>query len=227
MFAPLVLVLALPAAEPNEAEKLFREMEAKLTKAKTLECVSTIQEKGKPDYRVSLVLAEGNKCRVELTRNEDRRILKSALISDGAKYVLIDGDDAKPAAVTPAWMNGYLRFFVVRFGGHFAAFAATSGFERMTEDPMLEKDIVPSDFKLGNKEKVGEQEAQVIEYTIPIPFSEDKPHLIVWIDLKTRLPLKRVLTIGDGYKKETLTETFTKLNLDEKIDPKQFELPKK
>jgi hypothetical protein len=86
--------------------------------------------------------------------------------------------------------------------------------------------FVPTDFKLGKKEKVGEHEAQAVEYTFKPPFGE-MPSVVVWIDLKTQLPLKRAVTEKTGNQKRTYIETFTKLNLDGKIDPKQFELPKK
>ena len=48
----------------------------------------------------------------------------------------------------------------------------------------------------------------------------------MWIDTKTNLPLKRAIMTQKGDDKFTVTETYTKLKLDEKIDPKMFELPK-
>ena len=38
MLVPLMLVLALHAADQNDAEQQFRQMDMKLTNAKTLEC---------------------------------------------------------------------------------------------------------------------------------------------------------------------------------------------
>ena len=47
----------------------------------------------------------------------------------------------------------------------------------------------------------------------------------MWLDTKTNLPLKRVITLSKD--KSTITETYSKMKIDEKIDRKRFELPKK
>ena len=50
--------------------------------------------------------------------------------------------------------------------------------------------------------------------------------MTVWIDTKTNLPVKRVTEVTEGDTKMTMTETIKKFKLDEKVDPKTFELPK-
>lgn len=69
MFAYLVMMLLLPASEPNEAEKLFREMETKVMKGKTLECVFEFKMEGETTASGTgtLLAADGNKCRLEMT----------------------------------------------------------------------------------------------------------------------------------------------------------------
>ena len=42
----------------------------------------------------------------------------------------------------------------------------------------------------------------------------------------TRLPLKRVGIASEGGMNARLTELYTGIKTDEKLDPKQFELPK-
>src|SRR5581483_1800247 len=95
----------------------------------------------------------------------------------------------------------------------------------------IDEEFKVSDFKLGKKEMVGKQEAQVVEYkTVPKQQADTPFMLTVWLDTKTHLPLKRVavlvLTKDNRKATYTSTETFTKLELDGKIDAKQFELPK-
>src|SRR5579872_192705 len=97
MLTPLVLVLLVPSAEPNEAEKLFRQMETKVMQAKTLECTY----EGKVDYKEAeddqkdtlkgkLLLGEGNKLRIDFSGMGE----KGTIISDGTKWRLI-GDKNK------------------------------------------------------------------------------------------------------------------------------------
>ena len=83
-----------------------------------------------------------------------------------------------------------------------------------------------SGFKLGNKEKVGERETQRLDYQLSVK-GQDLPFSVtVWIDLKSGLPVKRLVTSGAGKEKFAVSETYGKLTLDEKVDPKKFDLPK-
>ena len=87
-----------------------------------------------------------------------------------------------------------------------------------------------SGFRLGPKEKVGEREAQRLEYQLFIkgqngPTGEKLPFPVtVWLDPRTCLPIKRVVTQDVlGVK---ITESYGKLVLDGEVEAKQFELPK-
>jgi hypothetical protein len=117
---PLLCAIAAPllagADEPNEAEKLFREMEAKLAKAKAVECVYTVEEDGKAAFRGSALLGEGNKCRIEIAADANR----VSVISNGAKVVRVDDNEAKPMTATPAWVDDFLRVSLGR-GGFFSS----------------------------------------------------------------------------------------------------------
>lgn len=48
----------------------------------------------------------------------------------------------------------------------------------------------------------------------------------VWLDAKSKLPLKREITMKHDNRAITLTETYSTLALDEKVDEQRFELPK-
>jgi hypothetical protein len=85
-----------------------------------------------------------------------------------------------------------------------------------------------SNFKLGNKEKVGERDTQKLEYQLSVKGNEGHIHaaVVVWLDIKTMLPVKRILTDPMAEPKKPLTENYTKLIINEKVDSKRFELPK-
>ncbi len=220
MLAPLVLLLIVPSAEPNEAEKLFRQMETKVMQAKTLECTY----EGKVDYKEAeddqkdtlkgkLLLGEGNKLRIDFSGMGE----KGTIISDGTKWRLI-GDKNKE---TPKWLGKSVRALMARTcAGYASIWAAPDSFLRFMTPPITEFKIDEhfpvTDFKFGKKEMIDKQEAQIVQYTGP------GVEVSIWIDTKTYQPLKRVFTD----KEKTLTETYTNLKLDGKVDPKQFELPK-
>jgi outer membrane lipoprotein-sorting protein len=215
MLSPLVLLVLLPGAEPNEAEQLFRQMEAKVIKAKTVECAfdAKVEADKTGTIKGTLLLGEGKKCRMEMGIEFGGMKEKFTMISDGTKMkAVIDG---KPTPAEDANL-GYvkeMRAAVV----HGVAFTSWS-----TGLPVPVY-FRASDFKLGKKEMVDKQEAQVVQYTLTHPLlrpkQEAKYDVTVWIDTKTQLPLKRVFN-------GTMTETYTKLEVDGKIDAKQFELPK-
>ena len=54
----------------------------------------------------------------------------------------------------------------------------------------------------------------------------EKINETVWVDAKTHLPLKRLLTAKVGDQELKVTETYSKVVVDEKIDAQTFELPK-
>lgn len=90
-----------------------------------------------------------------------------------------------------------------------------------------DKTFPVSDFKLGRKEKVGGREAQVVTFQLALRLMElgGRPVQVkVWIDIKTNLPLKRELIVDGGALR--FTDTYTDMKLDEKLDPRLFELPK-
>jgi outer membrane lipoprotein-sorting protein len=228
MLLPLVILLVAPAAEPNEAEKLFREMEAKVAKAKNIECAYEIKmEFGKEtgSSKGTLLIGEGNKVRVEANGEFAGMKENRTEISDGMKGVL--GKDS-PASVVPKWLHQAIRASLTRATLLNPGFVVQPGQKPDDSEYRIDERFPVTQFKLGKKEKVGDQEAQVIEYTLTMAGGRKETLAVsVWLDTKTQLPLKRILAATIDDKKMTISETFTKLDLDAKIDPKQFELPKK
>jgi outer membrane lipoprotein-sorting protein len=242
MLAPLVLLLVLPGADKDDAEKLFRQMETKLAKAKTVDCAYEARfEADKAEavtMKGTLLLGEGNKLRMEWSGESGGMKEKFTMISDGTKMEPY-GDDI------PKWLGEAVRASMAR-AGVVRTFEYGSplffkwSFPRPPEPKKefkIDEHFKVFDFKLGKKEMVDKQEAQVVQYTLKEKGTlelkepkEGKVEVSVWIDTKTLLPLKRIITImmdDMDDKKATYTETYTRQEVDGKIDPKQFELPKK
>jgi hypothetical protein len=85
------------------------------------------------------------------------------------------------------------------------------------------KDMFPvSGFKLGKKEKVGKRETRRVDYVLGYKGKKDSYPVTMWIDLKTGLPVKRLVSDGGL---PFFTETY-ELRLDGKLDPEIFKLPR-
>jgi outer membrane lipoprotein-sorting protein len=173
-------------------------------------------------------VAEGNKVRLELTGGNEARQAVALVVSDGGKTVAVADNKARPPSNTPKDLTTRVLTGVARAGVFLPSFvlAVPSGPGGKEFD--INEIFKVSDFKLGKKEKVGAGEAQAIQYTLTV-VGKDKTEpyaCTVWVDSKTGLPVKRVLTGKEGDQQVTLTETYTKTTVDGTLDPKTFELPK-
>lgn len=216
-----------PAQDGKEAENLFRQMEEKLSKARTLECVFEGKVQPKGSLKGSLAFAEGNKVRVEYSLEiEGDRQVKGTVVSDGAKVVkVLNGKEpeqvfeqgTEDVPLKPQSLRAMiLRSFGLAGG---CAILELSSFE-----------VKVSGFKFGKKDKLDGRDAQIIEYEMTVEgVSVDGTSIsaAIWLDAKTTLPIKRVATIDKGSgEKYTVTEIYTNLTLNKNIDAKKFELPK-
>ncbi len=82
------------------------------------------------------------------------------------------------------------------------------------------------DFKLGKKEKIGEQETQAIQYDLRIKKLQEPMAVTVWIDVKTKLPVKREIIAKIGDNMVTATERYADWSIDDASISKKLELPK-
>jgi outer membrane lipoprotein-sorting protein len=210
----VLLPVAVAAQDGSEAEKLFRNMETRITSAKTLQVnyETVFGEFGK--MKGSLAVAAGNKVCLEQQGEIKDKAFEFKIISDGAMTKTSGTFGAKEAKETPNMMGEKLLRFVSRGGIGPVIFQAVRQGER--ENPF---DV--SDFKLGKKEKIGDRAAQIVEYDVQL--DKGKTHVSVWLDVKTSLPIKRELTVGDSNIR--VTETYSAFNVNGQIDPKKFELP--
>lgn len=220
-------VLALVLAQANEAEELFRKMEEKLAKAKSLE----LAWKGEVEHvmpvkmKGMLLLDEGKKLRLEIDGDMGGSPFEVRVVSNG-RLMSIAGFGEGTKRVPQNGLNENMAAWLARGELHTGMCLGTS--IRWTQDGIPPKEeLRVSGFKPGKKEKVGEREAQAVEYALVIA-EEPKGEYgaTVWIDLETHLPLRRVLQKKEGARTVTITETFETLTLDGKIDASRFSLPK-
>jgi outer membrane lipoprotein-sorting protein len=233
---PFIAVLLVPATVPaqeNEAEKQFRAMENKVRAIKAMKLVceleGTIDGKGGTiKVKVIQQFADGNKARFELESQEGDKAYKRLQISDGMQVVIReDGKPAgKPQPVDPN-LNKGLPAAIARGG-----FMLPRLILRYDKGPFdSEKLLKVSDFKLGSKERIGDVEAQAVEYAVTLggeslAFGDcEKVNVTVWIDPKTMVPLKRKVAAVDK-KDHFFVEIYREFALDPKLDAKVFELPK-
>lgn len=227
--ALLVLILAAgfltaaPAgAEETEAEKLYRAMEKKILAAKTLsmEFNAELAVDGKKfTVKGTIDIAAGNKTRLNL---------ESEVFQLGGKALIVTNGDSKYAKV------GEIVFqegpFPPKGKVLLALIAEMSACHAALETKIaaadLEKEFPLKNFKLGAKEMIGQQEAQVVQYQL-----HEKDTVLadvtVWIDTKTGLPLKHTIAGNKEAKVGDVTETYCVFNVDSKLDDKLFEIPQK
>jgi outer membrane lipoprotein-sorting protein len=220
-----VLMLAVAPAQVKP-EDLFKTMEEKIVKAKTLEAVQIVSIEGpnKAKVTLNLALAEGNKANVSIdVETEGKTPGPFGVISDGKHIKPVPAPFLATSEPTPKQLNEVYAVLLTRLG-----IVGINEKELLLKEFDRNKALAVSDFKLGKKEKVGDKEAQAVEYVVSLDVGSRKGKIpvTVWLDPKTNLPLKRSKIVEENDKKATVTEVFKELKLGEKIDPKKFEFPK-
>jgi outer membrane lipoprotein-sorting protein len=233
----IVLVLALPlgavGADDTDAKAVFGKMEATLLKAKSFQTdlagTTVVGKRTDADVKGRLLVAAVNKLRVELESKDERATAKTLFVSDGKKtHASVTGRPAKTLD-TDKQLTERALASTARAGFAFEVYllhVLTTDDEK-PEAFKADEELAVSDFKLGKKEMVGGVEAQAVDYALKYPLEEKPAAATVWIDTKTNLPVKRVITMKPRDTVITITETYTKSVVDGKIDEKEFELPKK
>jgi hypothetical protein len=232
--------LASPAsAGEDEAEKLFRRAENNLLGAKTV-WVEFDLKTGKADggwkAKGTLVLGEGDKFRIDGAGESDTVRFKRALrIGDGTKVYTVLRKEKPRTEDSPKGVGKVLRSLAARPG-------ILLEFDAITSKEATTKTFKASDFKLGAKEKLGDIEARIVEYTVVVKgrvnlycgatfgFAVEglvKIPVKLWIDTKTNIPAKLQIrwapAVAKGYHEFTETLKFT---VNGKVDEKLFDPPK-
>jgi outer membrane lipoprotein-sorting protein len=182
----------------------------------------------------TLLLAKGNKARLDMASEIQGQKHKFTLISDGAKVRTGSGVEAKGTVEdTPKNANAI-----------FAGVATRAGVWDLTQmqplkldkvDPKqvkLEDLVTVADFSVGKKEKIRGRQALRIDYKLTLNFRGVKETLDaqLWLDSETNLPLQRTLSGKALSDKEDegeirLTETYD-IRVNGKIEASKFQLPK-
>jgi RNA polymerase sigma factor (sigma-70 family) len=222
---PGAVTLALAPGE-NQAEKLFRESEKRLAVADQARITVESNLEGTPEkgrLKGTYLLAKGNKASLIVEGSLSGEKFKMNFVSNGTK-MKVEIDVAKPVEEQDTPKN-----FNAMFAGTFSRVGMLAGFRARTQqagekDPGLDEMFKVSDFVLGKREGVGERQAQIIHYKLVMD-NRDTAETTVWLDLETKLPLKRVLSSQMGNESLRVAETY-QIRLNGKIDGKKFELPK-
>jgi outer membrane lipoprotein-sorting protein len=215
-------------ATGEEAEKLFRAMEEKLAKVKTLECsVEILCDFGGQmealSYKGSLLLGEGNRARQEIYEPGKAPPIRLLMVSDGTRVSMQDNGMSHPAIEnTPKDLNRDILTWLARTG----VFVPHLPLPDVNADN-AEVRFPVANFKLGDKEKIGERATQRLDYQLSIKGQDPTFSVTVWLDTATGLPLQRKLFSQVGKEQFTVVETYSKLTLDGKVDAMAFDLSSK
>ncbi len=194
----LLALAALPApAQENQAEKLFRGMEQQIRTAKNirlrfdLSMTDALGKKG--NVKGTLILGEGDKFRAEAEGKLFGQGVKFTSVSDGTKVKSIvdpaPPKDDKPEK-PPKGSGAYFRGALPREGFFLSSLEMD---QRGDRGPDLFK---LADFKLAGKEKIGERNTQVIQYTVTVKGAKDPLSMKMWLDAETKLPVQLAITGG-------------------------------
>ena len=220
------------ANDTGPADKLFKEMEEKLLKAETLQVTLKTSVQGPKEYTyqigATLFLQAGNKARIEIDHETQHLPLPPTMVSNGTTWKGIAPGVDLPELDTPRNLNRIFTLVVTRGG--------TSALVHWLRSPMRKEGgaepdpetwLRISEIKMGDKEKINERSAQAIHYQLKMGnIKPAETNVTLWLDVETRLPVKRVFVSTQGTEEFTATETFHDLKLNEKIAPTQFELGK-
>src|SRR5262249_4951843 len=157
---------------------------------------------------------------------------KAEFTSDGTTLATVEHEADKRSLYKEMASADLWRAFSASLGREgIIAFVATHiGGGTLAENIRDEQDqrqVPPAGFRAHGKERIGEEQAEVIEFRTRVP-REKGPSFRVTLALhpKTSLPVKRVVKLeADGKKVWTVTETYEDWKLDEKIDPAKFKVP--
>ncbi len=197
-FALLAFAPLPAAAQENDAEKLFKEMESKLRSAPSLhlEFDTDTTANGVKDSSStgSFHLDDaGKKFRIRQESKTEKKQTRLA-VSDGKFIASADGAGF---AVRPNKLKdgAFKNALTLLARGSVGEFLNVGCFGDEPTELNPDKAARVSNFKLGPKQKIGKQDTQVVEYELrllPVVGNNKEPiKAAVWLDTSTLLPLKQ------------------------------------
>lgn len=214
MLLQLALAFAL-AQDPNEAQVLHAEMLGALLNAETLEINYKTEGKAKgvPSklHEGRMLMQQPGSFYMKMEFKDPAKPETVVIISDGT---LMKTND-KPA-VAPPPDGGALK--------NYKGIVGLMGLSLYFNNKIL-RPIAPKmkDFKFGKKEG----DVQAVEYVLDYSKPEWTVKTTVWIDVKSKLPTKRVTHLQAADAEVDFLDTYVGgVKVGEKIDPKWFVVPK-
>lgn len=236
-FLALSLVCAEAVARPDdkEANALFAKMAEKVRRAKSIQIVCKGNFKTvsfEAEVKATLLLKEGNKMRLDLDTNGFRDGLpytySMRMVSDGTRVRRREKQGALADFVTTKSWNEAVIENVIRggFPSGLELIRVTKEGEKEETGMAFRSVGMPTGFSLLRKDRIGDREAQPIEFTVKsdLEFSREIS-TILWLDPSKTLPLQRMNIVRTD-RTLTVTETYEKFVVDESIDDSSFAFPK-
>lgn len=222
----VALVVGQPAQQPKDAEGWFKAMQAKVSAAKSVKVVVEVSLEGaaKIDGKMTATWTNDNQLNMDASSQAPGGQKDFDKVISDAKMAFTD--TSKKAAsrrdvektLTARFASLLLRAAVFTAVDE----ATTPGSQPKDEDLTLDK------WKMGDAERIGRTAAQTIEYDCTIKNVPMALKIKLWINTDTMLPMKRTLVInpGGGAMEFRYTEIFSEFTINEKPDPKLFQLPR-
>jgi outer membrane lipoprotein-sorting protein len=214
--------------QPNEAEKLFRDLEKKLATAEAVRAAGdmTLKAPGKEaKVEIALTLARGNKSRLKIKGELNGKDVTVETVSDGKDFRAVEG---------PGGRKGIALHMTEQHNELYGILLTRLGLAGLVEVPPLpkgkktdlQKMFPVGGFKLGKAEKVNGRDARVIHYHVTLG-GKVAIQETLWLDAKTLLPMKRSLQAkGKDDATVAASETYREFRLNPTLDPKTFEIPR-
>lgn len=232
MLTLTLLLSVMPSAppSPNDAELLLADLDAKITAAKAIRIQFTIDDSNADTKQRladgTLVISTGNRFRYDLTGN-----ITATVVSDGKQLVNVLAKPAeKKSQLAPVWFNDVLKSWLGR-GGTFISCGRILEYANASigEQPSDKVGPKTSKARMLPEEDVNGIKACVVEYHLAFPKmlgDMDAAKVRIWIDPKTKLPIRRTMKFRFGSEDKTYTANHIKFEIDPKLEDKLFELPK-
>jgi hypothetical protein len=225
----LVAVLGQPGDDP---EKIYRAMEAKITKADTLQAkFQGLVESGSgggggpgpnTTFKGKMTVGDGNKAHMDIAAQFGGKASNLVVVADGTK-VLTTADGASiPFQISATTMRSLMNVSLTRTGVLPPLFMASANAEGKDANPLDTYKV--SNFKKVKTTNLGGRDAVVIQYEMTIP-NMAPVHCTVWVEIATLLPIKRVLLMPFFGTEQRFTEIYGDYTFNTKADPKLFVIP--
>jgi outer membrane lipoprotein-sorting protein len=216
--ALLLPSIGVPAGEKNEARQLFDKMEKKLAEADTLSLTSHGKLKlgdQEGTVKATLLLAQGNKVRVDLVTAGNGKSAEVSMVSDGNQMSTAVAGKPSKETQTPKYLKENLVYTLSRVG----LTPALMTTKKRDENKPQQDSMPVSDFKLDKRDELDGRTVHVLHYQVGFTGQDKKFAATLYLDLKTLLPVRRTIAaIG-------LSEEY-QWRLNEKIPEERFALPK-